>query len=111
MTVKDLPKLELHLHLEGAAPPAFIRGLAREKHIDLSGIFAEDGSYSYTDFWHFLKVYEAACTTLQTPEDFRRLTHAKGTIVDRLAMPAEGPDVTAFDPPRLVPGLKVPDFD
>lgn len=44
-------------------------------------------------------------------EDFRRLTHAKGTIVDRLAMPAEGPDVTAFDPPRLVPGLKVPDFD
>lgn len=76
MTVKDLPKVELHLHLEGAAPPAFIRGLAREKHIDISGIFAEDGSYSYTDFWHFLKVYEAACTPLQTPEDFRRLTLA-----------------------------------
>ena len=76
MTVKDLPKLELHLHLEGAAPPAFIRGLAREKHIDISGIFAEDGSYSYTDFWHFLKVYETACTTLQSPEDFRRLTLA-----------------------------------
>lgn len=76
MTLRDLPKIELHLHLEGAAPPAFIRGLAREKKIDISGIFGPDGGYSYTDFWHFLKVYEAACTTLQTPEDFRRLTLA-----------------------------------
>ncbi len=70
------PKIELHLHLEGAAPPAFIRGLAKEKHIDLSGLFSEDGSYSFTDFWHFLKVYEAATTTLKTPEDFYRLTLA-----------------------------------
>ncbi len=40
------PKVELHLHLEGGAPPAFIAGLAREKHIDISGIFREDGSYA-----------------------------------------------------------------
>lgn len=71
-----LPKVELHLHLEGAAPPAFIRGLAREKHTDLSGIFAPDGSYAFTDFWHFLKVYEAATGVLTTPEDYRRLTLA-----------------------------------
>ena len=74
--MKELPKVELHLHLEGAAPPAFIRGLAKEKSIDLSGAFRPDGSYDTGDFWHFLKVYEAACTTLQTPEDFRRLTLA-----------------------------------
>lgn len=76
MTASALPKVELHLHLEGAAPPAFIRGLAREKHMDLSGLFAPDGSYAINDFWHFLKVYEAACTTLRTPEDFHRLTLA-----------------------------------
>lgn len=76
MSAKDLPKVELHLHLEGAAPPAFIRGLAREKHIDISGIFDERGHYSYTDFWHFLKVYEAATSVLRTPEDYRRLTLA-----------------------------------
>lgn len=74
--VKSLPKVELHLHLEGGAPPAFIRGLAREKKLDIAGIFNEDGSYRFTDFWNFLKVYEAACTTLQSPEDFRRLTLA-----------------------------------
>lgn len=71
-----LPKVELHLHLEGAAPPAFIRGLAKEKKVDISGIFAEDGSYRFKDFWDFLKVYEAATSVLQSPEDFRRLTLA-----------------------------------
>lgn len=71
-----LPKVELHLHLEGAAPPAFIRGLAQEKGLDLAGIFDARGGYEYRDFWHFLKVYEAATTTLQSPEDFRRLTLA-----------------------------------
>ncbi len=76
MTAKDLPKVELHLHLEGAAPPAFIRGLAREKKIDISGIFSEDGSYAYRDFWHFLKVYDAATSVLTSPEDYRRLTLA-----------------------------------
>ena len=70
------PKIELHLHLEGAAPPAFIRGLARKKHMDLSGLFNDNGSYKFTDFWHFLKVYEAATTTLQSPEDFHALTLA-----------------------------------
>ena len=72
----DLPKVELHLHLEGAAPPAFIRGLAREKHIDIAGIFDQRGNYAYSDFWHFLKVYEAATSCLTTPADYHRLTLA-----------------------------------
>jgi adenosine deaminase len=74
--VKDLPKVELHLHLEGAAPPAFIRGLAKEKSVDISGIFDEQGAYRFKDFWEFLKVYEAACTVLQSPRDFQRLVLA-----------------------------------
>ncbi|WP_299986260.1 adenosine deaminase [uncultured Ruegeria sp.] len=76
MTVADLPKIELHLHHEGAAPPAFIRQLAHEKRVDLSGIFKSDGSYDFRDFAHFLSVYEAACEVLKSPEDFRRLTLA-----------------------------------
>jgi len=76
MSFREMPKLELHLHLEGAAPPAFISGLAREKHIDISGIFAADGSYRFKNFWQFLEIYEAATSTLQTPEDYHRLTLA-----------------------------------
>ncbi len=70
------PKVELHLHLEGAAPPAFVRGLAREKSIDISGIFDARGDYAFTDFRHFLAVYEAATSVLTTPADYARLTRA-----------------------------------
>lgn len=69
-------RIELHLHLEGAAPAAFIRGLAREKKTDISGIFARDGGYAWRDFPHFLQVYEAATSVLTTPEDYHRLTLA-----------------------------------
>lgn len=72
----SLPKVELHLHLEGAAPPGFIRGLAAKKKIDISGIFDEQGDYSYRDFGDFLRVYEAATEVLKTPEDYHRLTLA-----------------------------------
>ena len=74
--MRKMPKVELHLHLEGAAPPAFIRGLAKEKHVDLSGIFDEKGAYRFRDFREFLKVYEVATSVLQSPEDYRRLVLA-----------------------------------
>jgi adenosine deaminase len=74
--VTDSPKIELHLHLEGAAPPALIRAIAAEKHVDLGGIFTADGSYAFRDFAHFLTVYEAATSVLTTPEDYARLTRA-----------------------------------
>lgn len=73
-----LPKLELHLHLEGAAPPALIRGIAAEKRVDISGVFDERGHYAYADFAGFLKVYEAATSVLTTPADYRRLLMAVG---------------------------------
>jgi len=73
---KSMPKVELHLHLEGAMPPALARDMAKEKSIDVSGIFDEQGHYRYKDFWDFLKVYEAATEALKTPEDFARLTTA-----------------------------------
>ncbi|MCL3880937.1 adenosine deaminase [Marivita sp. GX14005] len=74
--IERLPKVELHLHHEGAAPPAFIRALAQKKSIGLDGVFAPDGSYAFRDFVHFLSVYEAATQVLRTPEDYARLTTA-----------------------------------
>ncbi len=76
MSWKTYPKVELHLHHEGAAPPAFIRGLAQEKNVDISKVFDERGHYAYENFVHFLSVYEAATSVLQTPEDYARLTRA-----------------------------------
>lgn len=76
MSEKATPKVELHLHLEGAMPPVFARGMAQEKSLDLGRVFDERGHYAYTDFWDFLRVYEAATSVLQTPEDYARLTRA-----------------------------------
>ena len=43
MSVAECQKIELHLHLEGAAPPHFIRRLADEKNINLQGVFDPAG--------------------------------------------------------------------
>lgn len=80
-----IPKVELHLHLEGAAPPEFIRRLADERRQRLVGVFDEDGAYRFTDFANFLAVYEAATSVLRTPADYHRLTLA---VLERQA--AEG---------------------
>lgn len=75
MTFATMPKVELHLHHEAAAPPSFIRQLAQEKKIDVSASFDDDGNYSFRDFAHFIQVYDGATVALTTPEDFRRLTY------------------------------------
>lgn len=71
-----IPRIELHLHLEGAAPPEFIRTLAGEKRMRLDGVFDASGAYVYDDFAGFLATYEAATEVLKSPEDFARLTRA-----------------------------------
>ena len=72
---RNIPKVELHLHLEGGAAK-LIQSLSKQKGIDLSGLFTADGGYKYQGFGEFLKVYEAACTVLTAPEDFYQLTKA-----------------------------------
>ncbi len=73
---RSVPKVELHLHLEGAAPPGFIRALAAEKNIDLAGVFNSDGSYAWSNFAEFLVTYHKACEVLTGPDEFRRLAEA-----------------------------------
>lgn len=102
-----LPKVELHLHLEGAAPPGFIRALAAERGVDLSRLFDARGDYAWTDFADFLRVYEAACSVLVAPDDFRRLvaavlarSAAQGVIYTELFL---APDLCAGGDPRAWP--------
>ncbi|AWX93815.1 adenosine deaminase [Paracoccus mutanolyticus] len=74
--MKSLKKVELHLHIEGAAPPAFVRGLAAEKGHDLSGVFDHRGQYRLRRFKDFLKVYDAISGVMETPADYARLLSA-----------------------------------
>ena len=69
----QLAKTEIHLHLEGAAPPAFIKTLAGEQGLTLEGVFDEAGHYRWQDFTDFLDVYQRATSVLTTADHYRRL--------------------------------------
>ncbi|MBC6408470.1 MAG: adenosine deaminase [Rhodobacteraceae bacterium] len=71
--IASLPKVELHVHLEGAAPPDLVRQLATEKSLNIEGIFDAQGAYAFDNFAHFLKVYEAATAVFTTAADYARL--------------------------------------
>lgn len=96
MAWQSMPKTELHLHLEGAAPPNFIRALAESRGIDTSNIL-DDAGYVWLDFADFLDVYMEVCRILQGPEDFRELTkavlenlHAQGVVYAEIIL---SPDI------------------
>ncbi|RPI18382.1 MAG: adenosine deaminase [Acidobacteriales bacterium] len=73
----QLPKAELHLHLEGAIEPETLHELAP----DLSPAEIEE-HYRYDDFQGFLKNYEWVARRLNTPEDFALITRR---LLERLA--------------------------
>lgn len=72
--IRALPKVELHVHLEGSILPELALRLARRRNIQLPG--AERGeqglreAYRFTSFRDFLNVYVALSSTLQQAEDF-----------------------------------------
>lgn len=78
--VASLPKVELHLHLEGALPPDFVLGLARRNRISLpfKDITAFLETPAYADFRAFANrlLFNAHC--LQTPQDFEDAVFVMG---------------------------------
>ena len=75
MTLTDfinaMPKVELHVHLEGATQPATLLELARRHDITLPADTVEGIQewYTFTDFDHFLHIYWEASKCIRTPED------------------------------------------
>jgi adenosine deaminase len=71
-----IPKAELHVHLEGTATPELIRTLAERNGMDLPpGLFTEAGHFAWTDFLHFLEVYDDAASAIRTERDYRDVTY------------------------------------
>ena len=73
-----MPKVELHVHLEGAMPPAGLLALARKRGIDLPATTVEGLAewFRFSDFAHFVQIYVTICRCLRQPEDFQQLVDA-----------------------------------
>jgi adenosine deaminase len=70
--IAALPKAELHCHLEGSAPPALVRQLARRNGVVLpEAMFADEERFAWDDFHSFLRAYDRACDAMIRPADFR----------------------------------------
>ena len=69
--VIKMPKVELHVHLEGSVRPGTLLKLAKRHHVALP---AEDVNglhkwYTFRDFNHFIEIYMTISSCLRTAED------------------------------------------
>ena len=76
MATPSLPKAELHVHLEGTAPPELVQHIAARNGVPLpSRLLGTDGRFRYTDFLDFLRTYDLAASVIRTGEDYRDITY------------------------------------
>ncbi len=75
--LEEMPKAELHLHLEGAVEPETLHELDPATPVEEFRAL-----YRYADFDGFLKAFGAVGKLLRTPHDYALVT---GRLLDRLA--------------------------
>jgi adenosine deaminase len=71
-----IPKAELHVHLEGTAPPHLVRRIAERNGLRVpDGVFAAPDRFAWRDFLDFLQTYDMAASVIRTAEDYRDITY------------------------------------
>src|SRR5450432_703632 len=69
--IQSMPKVELHVHLEGAVQPAILLQLAQQNHVTLPAN-TEAGIrewYQFTDFAHFIEIFWTISECICTADD------------------------------------------
>jgi aminodeoxyfutalosine deaminase len=72
--IRQLPKAELHLHLEGAVEPSTLLEL-RTRHGEQVTPLEVAELYRYTDFPSFLMAFKAVSEHLRGPDDYEFVTY------------------------------------
>jgi len=74
--LSPVPQAELHVHLEGTAPPELVSRIAARNGLPLpERMLGEDGRFRYTDFLDFLATYDLAASVIRTGQDYRDITY------------------------------------
>jgi len=70
-----MPKVELHVHLEGSIRPETLLDLAARNEVELPARTVTELRewYAFRDFDHFVEVYLAAANCIRTPADVERI--------------------------------------
>ena len=70
--LKAMPKVEIHVHLEGATDASTVWELAQRNNITLPAATLADwkAMYQFRDFNHFIEIYTLAADCMRTPDDF-----------------------------------------
>ena len=76
--IEGLPKVELHLHIEGSLEPEMLFDLAKRNNLDLPFKSIEEvrEAYKFTNLQDFLDIYYQGMRVLKTEQDFYDLTYA-----------------------------------
>ncbi|MEO6803216.1 MAG: adenosine deaminase [Granulicella sp.] len=73
--LRNLPKAELHLHLEGTILPETLVSLSQRNDPQPLTLEAAKKLYVYTDFPSFLMSFKAVSERLHTPADYELITY------------------------------------
>src|SRR5580765_6547389 len=76
--IRRLPKVELHLHIEGTLEPEMMFSLAAKHGAKLpyATVDAVRAAYNFSDLQSFLDLYYAGCDVLRDRRDFYALAMA-----------------------------------
>ncbi len=76
--IREIPKAELHCHIEGTLEPELMFALAKRNNIQLPFASPEEirKAYEFTDLQSFLDIYYQGADVLRTSQDFYDLTWA-----------------------------------
>lgn len=73
--LKRLPKVSLHVHLEGSVQAATVVDLANKHGVPLPEYEQPENLYDYPDIYQFLRMYDVVCHSVRDREDFHRITY------------------------------------
>jgi len=80
--MKNIPKVDLHVHLEGTITPEMVMRIAQRNNIEVPPWLVKDGKYNWNrggtaagELVEFLKAYTAATSVMKSAQDYTDITY------------------------------------